>query len=76
MRDILITVKEGAINQLDALVSVFKDIGVRVIKVYPYGVIKGSAGEASIRKIKSLDEVEEVKEEKKITIAPPWKDIQ
>lgn len=76
MKDVMITLGEKYIDELHNVAASLSSDGLVINQVYPFGVIKGQANDLVINKMRAHKEVDEVKEEKYVRIAPPESDIQ
>jgi hypothetical protein len=76
MIDIMVTLGSQFAGLSEKIAKVLSQDGLIVDRVYPFGVIKGRANAQVINKLRDHKEVEEVKEERTIKIAPPGNTIQ
>lgn len=76
MRQIIITISDIYLDRLTVVAEELHREGLIITHVYEFGVIIGIAEEKDIPKIRNLQEVVSLVEEKQVNIPPPDADIQ
>ncbi len=72
----MVTLGDQFVAVRDQVAQLLSQDGLVIERVYPFGVIKGTADNQAISKLRGHREVQEVKEEKTVHLAPPGSNIQ
>ena len=75
-QNVIITASEAPDGGLEALAKRLEQAGLRVDKVYPYGVITGNISSTQLDALRTMKDVLEVKAERTFKLAPPDSPIQ
>ncbi|SHG41479.1 hypothetical protein SAMN05444483_11174 [Salegentibacter echinorum] len=75
-KNIVITLNDHYLEEIDNTLSNLRKEGMIIKNVYEFGVISGVLEEENFSKIRALDEVLLLKEDKNINIPPPSGGIQ
>jgi hypothetical protein len=74
MIQIVITISESYLDQLEALVESLRGDGLVITRYYAFGVIVGIADQEVILRIRNYKEIISLSEEKEVFITPPPSD--
>jgi hypothetical protein len=76
MENIVITIFDKEIHNLEKLVELFANEGMTINYVFEFGVIIGTADQFTIERLKTHEEIESIDVEKTVDLSPPDSEVQ